>query len=57
MVNADEISSSLTSSGILVPRKSASMVMGIGPQMTRWTQAQVCACCSLRETCPYKVIE
>jgi len=57
LVNADEIGVRLTASGVLVPRKSASMVMGIGPQMTRWTQAEVCARCSLRETCHYKVTE
>jgi hypothetical protein len=55
LVNADEIGVKLTASGILVPRKSTSMVIGIGPQMTRWTQAEVCARCSLRETCHYKV--
>ena len=57
LVNADEIGVSLTASGVLVPRKSASMVIGIGPKMTRWTQAEVCARCSLRETCHYKVTE
>jgi len=55
LVNADEIGVGLTASGVLVPRKSISMVMGIGPQMTRWTQAEVCARCSLRESCHYKV--
>jgi hypothetical protein len=57
LANADKIGVRLTSSGVLVPRKSTSMVMGIGPQMTRWTQAEVCARCSLRETCHYKVTE
>jgi len=57
LVNTHEIDVSLTPSGILVPRKSVSMVIGIGPKMTRWTQAEVCARCSLRETCPYKVTE
>ena len=57
LAKADEIGVSLTKSGILVPRKSVSMVIGIGPRMTRWTQAEVCARCSLRETCPYKVQE
>jgi len=57
LVNAGEIGVSLTASGLLVPRKSASMVIGIGPKMTRWTQAEVCARCSLRETCHYKVTE
>jgi len=54
---AQEIGVSLTQSGILIPRKSVSMVVGIGPKMTRWTQAQVCTRCSLRETCLYKVKE
>ena len=55
MVPAREIGVSLTSSGMMVPRKSASMVLGIGPQMTRWTRAEVCARCSLRKTCPYRI--
>lgn len=57
LVNADEIRVRLTASGVLVPRKSTSMVIGIGPKMTRWKQAEVCARCSLRETCHYKVPE
>jgi len=57
LVNAGEIEVSLTASGVLVPLKSTSMVIGVGPKMTRWTQAEVCARCSLRETCPYKVTE
>jgi len=57
LAKTDEIGVILTKSGILVPRKSVSMVIGIGPRMTRWTQAEVCARCSLRETCPYKVKE
>ena len=55
MVPAREIGVSLTSSAIMVPRKSASMVIGIGPQMTTWTRAEVCAHCSLRKTCPYRI--
>lgn len=57
LVKAAEIGVSLTASGVLVPRKSVSMVIGIGPKMTRWTEAEVCACCSLSETCHYKVTE
>lgn len=57
LVKAAEIGVSLTASGVLVPRKSASMVIGIGPKMIRWTDAEACARCSLRETCHYKVTE
>jgi hypothetical protein len=55
LAQAQEIGVSLTPSGIMVPRKSTSMVIGIGPKMTRWTQAEVCARCSLMETCPYRI--
>ena len=55
LVNTQEIGVSLTSSGIMAPRKSVSMVVGIGPQMATWTQAEVCARCNLRKTCPYRI--
>ena len=55
MVPAGEIGVSLTSSGIMVPRKSVSMIMGIGPQMAKWTRAEVCARCHLQKTCPYRI--
>lgn len=54
MVPSGEIGVSLTPAGVMVPRKSVSMVIGIGPQMKTRAGAEVCAGCSLRETCPYK---
>ena len=55
LVPAGEIGVSLTASGIMVPQKSVSMVMGIGPQMAKWTRAEVCARCHLKKTCPYRI--
>jgi len=55
LVPAGEIGVSLTSAGIMVPRKSVSMVMGIGSQMAKWTRAEVCARCHLKKTCPYRI--
>jgi len=55
MVPVKEIGVSLTSSGIMVPRKSASMVIGIGQKMKTWTRAEVCTHCRLRKTCPYRI--
>lgn len=55
LAKAHEIGVSLTSSGVMVPRKSTSMVIGIGPQMKTWTRAEVCARCNLRKTCPYRI--
>jgi hypothetical protein len=51
---AGEIGVNLTPSGMMVPRKSLSMVIGIGPEMNTWTQAEVCFRCTLNKTCAYK---
>jgi len=51
LVPADQIGVRLTSSGMMVPRKSISMVIGMGAKIRTWTQAEICARCSLRETC------
>ena len=55
LVPSEEIGVSLTPSGVMVPLKSVSMVIGTGPQMPTWTRAESCAHCSLRKTCLYKV--
>lgn len=51
LVPADQICVHLTSLGMMVPRKSISMAIGMGPDITTWTQAEVCARCSLKKTC------
>lgn len=43
LVPADQIGVHLTSAGMMVPLKSISMVIGIGPRMTSWTQPEICA--------------
>jgi len=55
LVPAQEIGVSLTSAGIMVPRKSVSLVIGLGPRMAKWTRAEVCARCHLKKTCPYRI--
>lgn len=55
LVPAQQIGVSLTASGIMVPRKSASTVIGIGQQVTIWKQAEVCARCNLSRTCHYRL--
>ncbi len=56
LAHAADIGVSLTSSGIMVPRKSTSMIIAVGPGMQTWTQEEICARCNLRETCPYTVL-
>jgi hypothetical protein len=55
LVSAREIGVSLTSSGMMVPQKSTSMLIGLGPKMPTWTQAEICARCSLRKSCLYRI--
>jgi hypothetical protein len=55
LVPAEKIGVSLTSSGVMVPRKSISLVIGIGTQMKSWTQKEVCDRCTLKKTCVYRI--
>ncbi len=41
----------LTSGGMMVPKKSMSFVVGIGPEMSA---TGLCAICSLKDTCRYQ---
>jgi hypothetical protein len=52
LLPAEEIDVELTSSVVMVPRKSLSMVMGIGKQMI--TSGSICDYCSMAETCRYR---
>lgn len=55
IASASEIGVTLSSTGVMVPCKSTSAVIGIGPEMPTWTQAKVCAHCNLAKTCPYRI--
>ena len=54
LVPAEQIGVRLTSSAIMVPRKSVSMIVGMGPDMPTWTQVETCERCNLKETCSYR---
>jgi len=55
LVPAEKIGVSLTPSGVMVPRKSISLVMGIGQRIKSWTQKEACAHCNLKKTCAYRI--
>jgi cobalamin-dependent methionine synthase I len=57
LVPAEEIGVHLTPAQIMVPCKSVSMVIGIGPEMATWTKAEVCRRCKLKKNCRYKVLK
>lgn len=52
LLDAEKIGLRLTSSSLMVPRKSVSMVVGLGPQVTRG--GGTCAYCDKRATCRYQ---
>ena len=54
LVPAGEIGMRLTEAGLMIPRKSASMVIGLGQKVRTWEQADVCARCNLSGTCHYR---
>jgi hypothetical protein len=56
LAGATAIGVSLSASGIMIPRKSVSMVVALGKEMATWSQAEVCARCNLRDSCPYTVL-
>ena len=55
LAHAERIGISLTSSGVMQPIKSCSMVIGLGQKMKMWSAAQTCAHCPIHRTCRYRV--
>ena len=52
LVDLDQISVSLSPHYLMVPRKSLSMMIGIGPNIS--SGERICDYCAMRETCQYK---
>lgn len=51
MLDPSQAGVTLTSGGMMVPKKSISFVVGFGPEMA---QTDACEVCSLKETCRYR---
>jgi len=51
LVEAAEIGIQITPGGMMIPKKSISFVLGIGPEMS---QSEPCEVCGLRESCRYR---
>ena len=54
LVSADAIGVRLTATALMEPRKSKSMVMGIGDNMPVWNAVQQCDMCPRGQNCPYR---
>ena len=50
-----EIGLELTSSGMMNPQKSLSMIIGFGEEMPTWSRAEACARCNLAKSCRYRI--
>lgn len=51
LLDSSQAGITLTSGGMMIPKKSISFVVGIGPEMA---QTDLCELCSLRERCRYR---
>lgn len=54
LASGDKIGISVTSAGMLVPRKSLSLVMGFGAHMQKWSRGERCDRCGARNRCPHR---
>jgi len=52
LIDTDEIGVGLTPSYIMTPRKSLSMIVGIGPDIS--SGERICDYCAMRDTCRYQ---
>lgn len=50
-----EIGLQLTSSCMMNPQKSLSMIIGFGEEMPTWSRAEACARCNLAKSCRYRL--
>jgi hypothetical protein len=55
MADAERIGVSINSAGMLIPRKSISMILGVGKKMPTWHRAEVCNRCNIRDTCQHRI--
>jgi hypothetical protein len=49
-----DIGVSVTPTSMLAPRKTLSMVIGLGQQMPKWSRNEYCARCRSRDRCPHR---
>lgn len=54
LAGGERIGVSVTSTGMLVPRKSLSLLMGFGARMPKWSRGELCAMCGARQRCPHR---
>jgi hypothetical protein len=56
MIKTETSEITIMSAGMLVPRKSISMIMGVGENMPTWLKSDVCDRCKLGKTCRHRAL-
>jgi hypothetical protein len=56
LVPTGEIGVSLAASALMVPRKSVSMVIALGEQVSVRKRGEACTLCNLSKTCHYRIV-
>ncbi len=54
LAGAAKVGIHVTSAGMMKPRHSLSVVIGLGKRMRRWSQRDNCAICRARASCSYR---
>lgn len=54
LVEGAAINVTATQTGMLLPRKSLSIVLGLGAKMPKWSRGESCARCKSRGRCPHR---
>ncbi len=54
LIPTAEIGMRLSGSGLMMPRKSLSRIIGLGHGLRTWTTSEGCDHCNLSRTCPYR---
>jgi hypothetical protein len=54
LLDGESVGVTLLPSGMMLPRKSFTMVIGLGPEVNRDEEGSPCQHCDMRETCRYQ---
>jgi len=57
LVRGETIGILQATSAMLAPRKSLSMLFGLGSQMRYWSRGERCVVCSARDRCPHRRVQ
>ncbi len=54
ILEAEKIGVTVLNDELMIPRKSVSLLVGVGPHMIKRSRSEICSTCNLKESCPYR---